>query len=250
MPNIIQISRVVLSRPPAVVVASGPNLTTNLQGFWELGEASGTRSDSHGSNHLDSDVNTAGSAAGLVGNCLSLTAGDGDAVCQTTSTAELSYSGDFTVAGWINMPAVASNFFNMASKDFTSFWREWGIDKTFAGTSLRFHVYNSGGTGTTATSAVTLSASTWYFVVCSYVASSKLISISINDGAESTATLASGDPAANQAPFNIGGVGSSGQSTGLIDQVGFWKEKLSTEKRTWLYNSGAGRTYAAIAATA
>jgi hypothetical protein len=43
-------------------------LTDNLIAFWGLEEASGTRNDAHGSNHLI-DNNTVGSATGRVGTC-------------------------------------------------------------------------------------------------------------------------------------------------------------------------------------
>jgi hypothetical protein len=32
-------------------------------------------------------------------------------------------------------------------------------------------------------------------------------------------------------------------TNGSIDEVGFWKRVLTADERTWLYNSGAGRTY-------
>jgi hypothetical protein len=33
---------------------------------------------------------------------------------------------------------------------------------------------------------------------------------------------------------------------GLLDDIGVWKRKLSDTEVTWLYNSGAGRSYAEI----
>ncbi|MDA2917638.1 hypothetical protein MYX64_12505, partial [Nitrospinae bacterium AH_259_B05_G02_I21] len=61
---------IALSAGVIILSAAPParaGLLTDLKAHWKLNEASGTRSDSHGSNDL-TDNNTVGQAAGKIGN--------------------------------------------------------------------------------------------------------------------------------------------------------------------------------------
>jgi hypothetical protein len=73
--------------------------------------------------------------------------------------------------------------------------------------------------------------------------------IQINDGTPATAAWSSGT-LANVGTLFLGEATDNPSPTnpfsGLIDEVGFWKRVLTDAERTWLYNAGAGRSYADI----
>lgn len=82
---------------PEVVTETIPPLLVDLVSYWSLDEASGSRNDSHGSNHL-SAVNAVGSAEGVQGNAamLSTTAYLSAADDDTLRMGDV----DFTIACW------------------------------------------------------------------------------------------------------------------------------------------------------
>src|SRR5262245_43908996 len=77
-------------------------LTDNLVSFWELEEASGTRNDSHGTNHL-TDNNTVGQGVGTVGNCGDFENGNSENLSITDNASLSGGDTDFTVQAWINL---------------------------------------------------------------------------------------------------------------------------------------------------
>lgn len=222
---------------------AGPDLTIGLMAFWELGEASGTRNDSHGSNHLTS-VNAVDRAAGKVGDAASFTSASLQELTIADNT-DLGYSGDFSFAAWFYNGASQP----MASKGSGAFGQnEWSLGLAFvSGQNLRGTVYQSGGGSTAATVPTTLSTNTWYLAILTYAASTRAITVSLNAGTRATATLG-GDPARKPQPFQLGRF-NTGFMSGRLDQVGFWKRTLSPDEEAWLYNSGNGRSYAEVAAS-
>ncbi len=221
----------------------GRDLTIGLKAFWELGEASGTRNDSHGSNHLAS-VNAVGQAVGKVGDAASFTSASSQEL-TIADNADLGYSGDFSFAAWFYNGASQP----MASKGSGAFAQnEWSLGLAFvSGQSLRGTVYQSGGVSTAATVPTMLSSNTWYLAILTYTASTRAITVSLNAGTRATATLG-GDPVRKSHPFQLGRF-NTGFMSGRLDQVGFWKRTLTTDEEAWLYNSGNGRSYAEVAAS-
>jgi hypothetical protein len=221
----------------------GPDLTIGLKAFWELGEASGARNDSHGSNHLTS-VNAVGQAAGKVGDAASFTSTSSQEL-TIADNADLGYSGDFSFAAWFYNGASQP----MASKGSGAFAQnEWSLGLAFvSGQSLRGTVYQSGGVSTAATVPTIISANTWYLAILTYTASTRAITVSLNAGTRSTATLG-GDPVRKSHPFQLGRF-NTGFMSGRLDQAGFWKRALTPDEEAWLYNSGNGRSYAEVAAS-
>ncbi len=51
-------------------------------------------------------------------------------------------------------------------------------------------------------------------------------------------------------PFILGATDLASNNTldGLIDEVAIWARVLTADERTWLYNAGNARAYAAVAA--
>ncbi len=228
-------------------MSDGPEITllNDLVSWWSLNEASGTRNDSHGGNHL-SDVNTVGSAMGKVGNA-------GDFVRTNSERLELSdssdydVSGSFTISGWFYKTTTGAAVL-------ASVWNEDGVDErgwrvqANTETNIRLQTSRDGTFGTTLNTAnATISNGTWYWFCAWYDASDDKLYMSI-DNATPVAS-ASTTSAVYQAPGKliIGGqeTGSGGSQHwgGLIDEVGFWTRVLTSDERTWLYNSASGRAY-------
>lgn len=79
-------------------------LNSSLISYWELNEPSGTRNDSHGTNHL-TDNNTVTTSAGLILNAISQVndlSGNGRHLVQATQAKKPVYRGPFSTyqAGW------------------------------------------------------------------------------------------------------------------------------------------------------
>jgi hypothetical protein len=217
---------------------------SSLISFWELGEASGTRNDSKGTNHL-TDNNTVLQGTGKVGNCADFVAANSEYLSiADVSQTNLDVNGtNFTIAGWLNFDANGTNedvwgkadggeaSYILARHSSNVFWwRVWGATGFSGGSSL--------------TSSLTTSIATWYFVVCWYDGSN--IYLQVNDGtAESTGHA--GGTFDSSAPFLLGITVYGQPFGGLMDQVGFWRRTLTATERTFLYNGGAGRSYADLA---
>ena len=112
---------------------------------------------------------------------------------------------------------------------------------------LTFKVSNSGTGGditVRATSFGAVGTGTWYNAVAYHDAGANQVAVGINLSMTS-ASYTTGVKASS-APFVIGAIsnGVSGFFDGRIDEVGFWKKKLSTQDRADIYNLGTGNTYA------
>lgn len=218
------------------------DLTASLMAYWELEEASGTRADSHGSNDL-TDNNTVTQNTGKQGNAAVFTAGNSETL-SIADNADLSYSGDFSWSGWLYWTAGSSPQFAGKLGGFGN--SEWELKIQFVAFNLvRFATHNSGGTTFNLDAAAGISQNAWQFVTITFVAATSTMTLRFNSGARTTRTITGTIPNSTGAYF----LGSNAYS-GRMDEVGFWKRALSEAEEVWLYNSGNGRTYADILATA
>lgn len=221
-------------------------LTDNLISFWELEEASGTRNDSHGSNHL-TDNNTVAAGTGKVGNAADFESSNSEYLSHASNSDLQTGNIDFSICAWANLESnldvqVVSKDDDAASS------RDYTLDR---GSSNNFRFYiNGGGGGLIIVSSVEPSLATWYFVVAWHDATADTLNIQVNNGSVDSASTSGTAPEVSAAEFRIGAreyAGFEGYFDGLIDQVGLWKRVLTTQERTDLYNGGAGLSYAAMA---
>lgn len=225
---------------------SASPLLTNLISYWELNETSGTRYDAHGTNHL-TDNNTVGYAAGVVGNAASFVGANNEYLKVDNNASLETGDIDFTVGGWIRLSSKAANA-GMISKFSYGTREDYVAYYSVTTDRLRFMV----GNGTTSHQSLSAdqlgspSLDTWYFLVGWHDATANTINIQVNDGAVDSAstTITLG---ASDLYLTFGNYGS-GYLTGYLDTVALWKRVLTADERTWLYNSGAGRSYADILA--
>jgi hypothetical protein len=155
------------------------------------------------------------------------------------------------VAGWVRfttLPLVAGIFGkNNSGGDY-----EWLLQTSSSSTRFRFYVAagasNLNGANVTSDNAGDNTTATWYFVVAWHDATANTINIQVNNGTANSTSYTHGafDSAYDLHMGNIAGFYHDGD----LDEFGFWKKALTTDEKTWLYNAGAGRSYADIVSEA
>lgn len=227
-------------------------LTDNLISFWELGEASGTRVDAvtASANNL-TDNNTVTQAVGKVGNAGKFTLANSEFLSRAHNASLATGNIDQTHCAWVYLDSEPGTDMTIVSKqrsgagEYSLIWQ--------TSSQLFEWTHKDGGS----TYVVTITASTfgatntatWYFVVAWFDSVAGIGYISVNDGAANSAAK-TGTPATDATTdFSIGSRGNPGPTEywdGRVDQAGLWKRVLTAAERTFLYNSGNGRSYAEI----
>jgi hypothetical protein len=210
----------------------------NLVSFWPLDEVSGRRADVHGTNAL-TDNNSVASATGKVGLAADFEGDNSESLSVADNTSlSMGVSQDFAIALWVYRES-SSGFQVLLSKSETDI--EYAIFDTGV---FSLEVYGSAGFGDvgTLTSTIPLSLNTWYFLVVWHDAAANTLNLSVNGSAPESIGHSAGvyDGAGT---FRLGSYVYGSHFDGLLDQVGIWKRLLTADEITWLYNSGAGRTY-------
>jgi hypothetical protein len=223
-------------------------LTTSLVGYWKMDEASGNATDSSGNSMTLTDNGGCGTAAGKLTNARVLNTST-PKFFSRASEANLQVGGtDFTFGVWVYPTTLGAgtNPCIMAKEDSTS-KAEFRLDCT-VGSYFRWIAWDTTGvslTGLTICNATTFglpSINTWYYVV--FGVSGTTMFISVNGGAQDTASLAAFPIQNTAATFCVGKQASSPYYfDGRVDGVGIWKRALSTSEITQLYNSGNGLDY-------
>ncbi len=225
---------------------------TNLLNYWSLDEASGDALPAHGSMTL-TDTNTVGAASGKVSGARDFEA-DNVEYFSHTDHADLSAGDtDFTFQAWVNLESksLGSNtrvIFRKWDGAGTEYilWYDAG---TLATDRFSWVVRGSGTLSHVEANVLgSPSIATWYLIHAWHDSVNNEIGIAVNAGtADTTAHSAGVDDTA--AVFYIGHEdGASDEWDGLLDECAMWRKVLTSAERTWLYNSGAGRSYADIVA--
>lgn len=217
--------------------------TTNLVAWYTL-ESGGT--DATGRGNDLSATGSPGYVAGVVGNAVDCSSGN---YLSRADTADLSTGDvDFTICGWVKIDTTSGSNWSIIDKygGAGSGLREYLVYKNPSNQAALI-LSSDGNTQSISVTASTfgaLSAATWYFVAAWHDSVNNIAGISVN-GTSNTSAYSSGVRDSSQA-FRVG----HGQFTGFdgkIDEVCMYKRVLTTDELTWLYNSGAGRTYADLA---
>ncbi len=221
-------------------------LLTDLISCWELGEASGSRADAHGSNTL-TDNNTVLSATGKVGDGADFESTNSEYLSSASNSSLEMGDIDFTIAAWVKVETNQSHMI-VTKDDDALLSRDYTLDYD-ATSKFRFYLNGGGGNIAMANVDLTTVVGTWYFVVAWHDAAANVVKLQVNDG-----TVASDDttgivPNVSAAQFRIGAreyAGAEGYFDGVIDQVCLWKRLLTAAERTELYDSGNGLSYAGM----
>lgn len=223
------------------------SLLTNLVSYWKLDEASGTRNDTHGSNHL-TDNNTVTSTSGKINNAAQFANGNSEYLSCTSNSDLQTGDIDFTFTAWIQPQTsfpTGGEIIVGKDVDTPSSSRDYTIDIRDTA-AIRFYI---NGGGTSIVTGPTLSLSTWYFVVAWHDAAANTVNLQVDNGTVNSSSTGGEVPQTSGAEFRIGArayAGFEGYFNGLIDEVGFWKRTLTTQERSDLYNGGSGLAYSSF----
>ncbi len=232
---------------PRATSAAASALYSNLTAFWKMDEASGSRADSIGTSTL-TDNNTVASGAGLVySNAAFLVRANSEYLNCASNSALQSGGGavDFAIGLWIKLAAVNSRDIILSKGwDGTSTGVEYLLD--IISGAPRFLV-NGSTTATSVQWGSSIGSSSFAFVLIRFVASENKIYMQVNDGSAVSATH-TGNIRSSTTGFRIGTTEAAVQwLDAYVGPVMIWKNYVPTAtERTWLYNSGAGRTLAEI----
>jgi hypothetical protein len=222
----------------------GNILLTNLTSYWKLDESSGNALDANSTNVLIDNGTVGATAGGIINGAR--TFNGSTQYFNVASNASLDVGAtDFSFTCWVKLTTVAS-LQALISKRAGGAAGQYVLYYDNGTSRFDFFVYN--GTtfiGATANTFGLPSTGTWYFLAVVVDDTAKTIKISVNAGAQDTsASYTTSIPSRTDA-FQIGAEQIVAQNflNGAIDEVGFWKRKLTTAEITQLYNSGAGYAY-------
>ncbi len=224
------------------------SITNSLISFWELEAASGTRVDSTASANDLTDSGVTTSTTGIVGNC---------PVFATTKLSHVTNASletgdiDWTIAGWVKFAAWSVDYTVVSKWPFPNAQNEYVVHYDSAAGQLAFLIElgdDSGVLGANSNVSIPNLDTAWHFFVVGFDSVNNQIFISVDNEALITlANTATPGMHVGNGDFELAGTAFGALNfVGNIDQVGFWKRVLTAAERTWLYNAGAGRSYAAL----
>lgn len=231
----------------------------NIVACWSLDETSDgmsgavTRNDSS-ANALHLTDGSAGlpSITGQISNAANFQVTSPDYLYHAHDALLEPGDNDYMWWGWFNAnsPATAGAFNILAKASGTlgsSYVLDW-FDPAGGGTHrLRYYI-NGATSGEIVFTADALGATTWYFFIASYTASSDELALWVNGDSPVTAT-APAPQGTGTAQFRIGASAVSGDERYYdrwVDEVGFAMHAATSGDRDYLYNSGAGKSCASI----
>jgi hypothetical protein len=214
-------------------VSAVQHLLNSLISYWKLDEASGTRNDSVGTNHL-TDATSTGSTTGVIGNAALFNGSSNTIVHPDNSTLQVAAGVDFTFQAWVKLNAAGDDFiickYDGSNADYYLAYNN--------ASSLGFQF---GDLTTVAQVGAAAPTGVWRHLVGWYDHTDQKYRLRLND----TTTFVSSATSARvstTAQLQVGSIGipGSGWWNGGLDEVGFWKRILTAAEITALYNGGAG----------
>jgi hypothetical protein len=219
---------------------ANPGLT-GLSAWWALEETSSTRYDSHTTgNNLSVIVANPGSGVGIKGNCAVYTPAQGLTIADNASLSMGDI--DFSISIWAyitgNGGIIAKGDYSAASTS------EYNL--LYSVDTLYWAVSN----GTTRTVlSKTLSTGAWHHIVAWHDSVGNVIGVICDGGTATTKAHSAGCQDGSGALY-VGLSLGFGFIAGKIDEVAIYKNRvLTSSEASWLYNSGAGRSYSEILVT-
>lgn len=237
---------VLLSMLPAASLADLPAAAGAAVAHWSMDEASGSRSDSVGSQTL-TDNNTVLGGTGKFNNGADFERDTTEYLSRASSSTLQMGDVDFTIRAWVKLETLPPTGvdYMVVAKDVNTpaNSRDYTLDISRTTYNPRFYV-NGGGGGLVASWGSGLSTGTWYLIHAWHDASANELGISVNAGTPVTATTGGTAPETSAAEFRIGArayAGAQGYFDGVIDDVVILKGHVMTSaERTADYNSGTG----------
>lgn len=209
---------------------------TNLVAWWSMDETSGTRYDSHGTNHL-TDNNTVGYASAVKSNGADFEKDNTEYLSIADNDSLSMGSSDITFFGWVNVesPTVNSIIF-IKPQEYRLF--------LYSDKALRFSTWDNAG-NLSLVDKYSIIPGTPAFVVAWTDKANGTMNLQINNGSVTSAAVTNRN-FDHSNPFSLSDSSMSYPFDGVMDEFGFYKRVLSADEREWLYNAGAGRSYSEL----
>jgi len=220
----------------------------NLVAWWSMDEVSGIRADATGSHDL-TDVNTVGSASGVVGNAAQFVAANQEYLSHTSNSELRTGDIDFSLLLWLKLTTAGGWVLMSKDIDTPGSHRDYTLDLDSGSPFPRFYV--NGGAAGIASWGSNLSTGVFYMIAAGHSAASDLMWISVDAQTPVTASTGGAVPDASTAEFRIGAraySGFEGYTNGLIDEAALFKRDIRSDL-SWFYNGGSGRSYADVLAS-
>lgn len=238
--------------PPPSSSGGDPTATSiraKLTSWWEMTETSGVRNDSNGTNHL-SIVGTVSTATGVRGGsdvAAAFAANGGLTVLSNDTLRVATGGGAHCMFGWVYLTS------NSGVQYFFSKWDDAtseapGAEYVGVLASSSYYAQNGGTAYTNALQAAP-AAGAWHFYIMWRDPVDGKVRLQLDNGAVAASTGAS-NPDPNGTSLIFGrNAANNYPMTGRLQRWGWINGAILTEdERTWLYNAGAGRTYAELVA--
>ena len=215
--------------------------------YYPMDESSGNnREDSHtGGLDLSESGGNVGTNTGLVyGTVAEWT--DDDIQLQRDPPGALDLSGDWSIGFWIyinSLPTIGN--YQQIMYTGQNVWAPGYLFRVAYNNAIALAVYPAHPDTATIVHASTLSLNTWHFIQA-YHDNGAEIGIRRDTQAWDTDAHTTGCPA--DASAFVVGKAQGDNPDFRLGPVMLWGRVLTAAEWTWLYNTGSGRTYAAIAA--
>lgn len=225
-------------------------LLLSLVSHWSYEEASGTRVDNFGANHL-TDNNTVTQAAGKVANAAQFTNANSEYLSVVDNPSLSMGDIAFSTACWVYLDSkTARRAFICKSTGSIDATTEYRLDYSNSNNRFRFCVGN--GTLSAVVNDTVFGSpalATWYFLVAWHDPVGDTINLQTNNGTVNSAAYTGGSYDSG-APLHIGRRDATVNDymDGRIDEAAIAKRLWTAGERTFLYNAGAGRSWADILA--
>ena len=213
-----------------------------LVSYWRLDEASGDALDVHGTNHFI-DKNAVGTAPGKVVTARDFSAASAHYFTLASGSSLSVGDTDFTLACWVRATTLPVG----VAACIISKRQPLSADSEFriyleAG-QFKFEVHGPGGTAVVASNEL-ISAGIWYCLYCQHDPAANEILLSVNNGNFYRTGFQSGLNTNPAIPMTLGQRGDGTEFwNGQIDEVGFWKRRITAAQRAAFYNRGRGWAY-------
>lgn len=222
---------------------------SDLVDHWELDEASGNAISGTGSNDL-TDVNGVGTSGGA----RDFEAASSQALTRADNAA-LSFGNEgLTIAAFVTAESLPASLDMSIVQKTTGSGGDYFLQirsSDLANSRFAFIVYGSASFGNEGkVLADTFGepfTATLYFVLGWHDPVNDVVGIQINDGTADTTAHTAGI-VDGTGDFEVSGVTFSNFWDGTIKKLSIFRGVLSAAEKTWLYNSGSGRTYSEILA--
>lgn len=217
-----------------------------MVGCYEMNEASGNNAlDAHTNGYTLTQVNTPGTAAGVISTSRSFISGASQHFISTDSA--FNFSTNLTISTWVYLTSTGINRALISKYLVNGAGTNFNLSHVSASTQFRFQCYDSSGVSIeTVNSAFGAPQPlTWYHILAWINNSATEIGMTVNGAFTTTAVTTGTLGVFGTSDFSIGRFSTTYQN-GRIDQSVLWAGVPIYNMAQRMYNSGSGLPYSSF----